>query len=281
MPPEDTRASELARLKSESTAIRRLILKTLNKSQAGHPGGSLSAVEILTALYFKVMRIDPAQPGWAERDRFILSKGHAAPVYYATLARRGYFPETELATHDTLNSRLQGHPDMRKTPGVDMSSGSLGQGLSVAVGIALGAKMARQAYRVFCLLGDGECQEGQIWEAAMSAPAFGLSNLTAIVDWNQLQLMARVNEIMPTHSYPGLWREMGWEVVEIDGHDLEALIQALSAPHTPGKPRVVLAHTIKGKGVSFMEGRVEWHAKPITKEELEQALAELSSGGAE
>jgi transketolase len=280
MSPEDTRASELARLRAEATAIRRLVLKTLNHSQAGHPGGSLSAVEILTALYFKVMRVDPAQSNWPERDRFILSKGHAAPVYYATLARRGYFPESELATHDTLNSRLQGHPDMRKTPGVDMSSGSLGQGLSVAVGIALGAKMARNNYRVFCLLGDGECEEGQVWEAAMSAPAFGLGNLTAIVDWNRLQLMAEVTEIMPTHSYPDLWRAMGWDVTEVDGHDLEALIQALAAPHTPRKPRAVLAHTVKGKGVSFMENRVEWHAKTISQDDLDRALQELSSGGA-
>jgi transketolase len=170
---------------------------------------------------------------------------------------------------------------MRKTPGVDMSSGSLGQGLSVATGIALGAKMARQDYRVFCLLGDGECEEGQVWEAAMSAPAFGLGNLTAIVDWNRLQLMAKVAEIMPTHSYPGLWREMGWDVVEIDGHDLKALVQTLEAPHAPGKPRVILAHTIKGKGVSFMENRVEWHAKAISRDELNKALEELSSGGAE
>ncbi len=281
MPPEATPAAELAALRYEATAIRRLILKTLNKSQAGHPGGSLSAVEILTALYFRVMRIDPDQPNWPERDRLVLSKGHAAPVYYATLARRGYFPEAELSTHDTLNSRLQGHPDMRKTPGVDMSSGSLGQGLSVAIGIALGAKMARHNYRVFCLLGDGECQEGQVWEAAMSAPAFGLDNLTAIVDWNRLQLMAKVADVMPTLSFAGLWREMGWEVVEVDGHDLEALICAFEAPRTRGKPRVVLAHTLKGKGVSFIEDRVEWHAKPISKEELERALGELALGGAQ
>lgn len=281
MPPEATPAAGIAALRHEATAIRRLILKTLNKSQAGHPGGSLSAVEILTALYFKVMRIDPDQPNWPERDRLVLSKGHAAPVYYATLARRGYFPEAELSTHDTLNSRLQGHPDMRKTPGVDMSSGSLGQGLSVAVGIALGAKMATHNYRVFCLLGDGECQEGQVWEAAMSAPTFGLDNLTAIVDWNHLQLMAKVADVMPTLSFAGLWREMGWEVVEVDGHDLGALICAFKAPRIPGKPRVVLARTVKGKGVSFMEDRVEWHAKPISKEELERALGELALGGAQ
>jgi transketolase len=287
MPPQAHTANagldthDMTRLQGEALAIRRLVLKTLNKSQAGHPGGSLSAVEILTSLYFQVMRIDPAQPNWPERDRFVLSKGHASPVYYATLARRGYFPETELATHDTLNSRLQGHPDMRKTPGVDMSSGSLGQGLSVCVGLALGAKMAGHAYRVYCMLGDGECQEGQVWEAAMSAPKFGLDNLTAIVDWNRLQLMGTVDEIMPTHSLPGLWREMGWEVLEVDGHDLMALVKVLQAPHSAGKPLALLAHTVKGKGVSFMENRVEWHAKPVSGEDLKQALDELSQEGAQ
>ena len=272
-------ANDLIRLEDEAREIRRLILTTLNKSQAGHPGGSLSAVEILTALYFHVMRIDPAQPTWPDRDRFLLSKGHAAPVYYATLARRGYFPVAEMATHDTLNSRLQGHPDMRKTPGVDMSSGSLGQGLSVAVGLALGARMAKKSYRVFCLLGDGECDEGQVWEAAMSAGKFGLDNLTAIVDWNGLQLTGKLSETMPMPALPNLWRDMGWEVVEVNGHDLTALIGALEAPRSPGKPRVILAHTVKGKGVSFMEDRVEWHAKAVSKEDLERALAELAQGG--
>ncbi len=271
-------ANDLTHLEGEAREIRRLILKTLNKSQAGHPGGSLSAVEILTALYFHVMRIDPAQPNWPDRDRFLLSKGHAAPVYYATLARRGYFPVAEMATHDTLNSRLQGHPDMRKTPGVDMSSGSLGQGLSVAVGLALGARMAQKRYRVFCLLGDGECEEGQVWEAAMSAAKFGLDNLTAIVDWNGLQLTGTLSETMPVLVLPDLWRDMGWEVVELNGHDLAALIGALEAPRLPRKPRVVLAHTVKGKGVSFMEDRVEWHAKVVSREDLERALAELARG---
>jgi transketolase len=272
-------ADERTRLEAEAREIRRLILTTLNKSQAGHPGGSLSAVEILTALYFHVLCIDPAQPTWPDRDRFILSKGHAAPVYYVTLARRGYFPVAELATHDTLNSRLQGHPDMRKTPGVDMSSGSLGQGLSVGVGLALGARMAKKSYRVFCLLGDGECEEGQVWEAAMSAFKFGLDNLTAIVDWNGLQLTGTLAETMPMPSWPSLWDDMGWEVQQINGHDLPALIGALEAPRSPGKPRVVLAHTVKGKGVSFMENRVEWHAKPISNGELERALADLASRG--
>jgi transketolase len=274
-----TQAYDLSWLEDEAREIRRLILRTLNKTQAGHPGGSLSAVEILTALYFDVLRIDPAQPAWPERDRFLLSKGHAAPVYYATLARRGYFPVAEMATYDTLNSRLQGHPDMRKTPGVDMSSGSLGQGLSVSAGLALGAKMAKKSYRVFCLLGDGECEEGQVWEAAMSACKFGLDNLTAIVDWNGLQLTGTLAETMPMPALPDLWRDMGWEVIELNGHDLAALIGALEAPRSPGKPRVVLAHTVKGKGVSFMENRVEWHAKAISNEELVRALVDLAQGG--
>jgi transketolase len=274
-----TQAYDLSRLEDEAREIRRLILRTLNKTQAGHPGGSLSAVEILTALYFHVLRIDPAQPTWPERDRFLLSKGHAAPVYYATLARRGYFPVAEMATYDTLDSRLQGHPDMRKTPGVDMSSGSLGQGLSVSVGLALGAKMAKKSYRVFCLLGDCECEEGQVWEAAMSAFKFELDNLTAIVDWNGLQLTGTLAETMPIPALPDLWRDMGWEVVEVNGHDLAALIGTLEAPRSPGKPRVVLAHTVKGKGVSFMENRVEWHAKAISNDELIRALVDLAQGG--
>jgi transketolase len=275
----ETAGNELSKLEDEAREIRRLVLRTLNKSQAGHPGGSLSAVEILVALYFHVLHIDPTQPAWPERDRFILSKGHAAPVYYAVLARRGYFPVDEMATHDTLNSRLQGHPDMRKTPGVDMSSGSLGQGLSVAVGLALGAKMAKKDYRVFCLLGDGECEEGQVWEAAMSACKFALDNLTAIVDWNGLQLTGTLPETMPMPALAQLWQDMGWEVAEIDGHDLAVVIGALEAPRLPGKPRVVLAHTVKGKGVSFMENRVEWHAKPVSDEELERALSDLAQGG--
>ncbi len=271
-----TSVQELHGLEREALQTRRMVLQTLHKSQAGHPGGSLSAVEIFVALYYRVLRIDPAKPHWEDRDRFILSKGHAAPVYYVTLARRGYFAESELATYDTINSRLQGHPDMRKTPGVDMSSGSLGQGLSVAVGLALGAKMAQRDYKVYCLLGDGECQEGQVWEAAMAANKFALDNLTAIVDWNGLQLMGTLPDTMPMPNFAQNWRSFGWEVVEIDGHDLGAVIAALEAPRQEGIPRAILAHTVKGKGVSFMENKVEWHARPVSAQELQQALAELA-----
>ncbi len=271
-----TSVQELHGLEREALQTRRMVLQTLHKSQAGHPGGSLSAVEIFVALYYRVLRIDPTKPHWEDRDRFILSKGHAAPVYYVTLARRGYFAESELATYDTINSRLQGHPDMRKTPGVDMSSGSLGQGLSVAVGLALGAKMAQRDYKVYCLLGDGECQEGQVWEAAMAANKFALDNLTAIVDWNGLQLMGTLPDTMPMPNFAQNWRSFGWEVVEIDGHDLGAVIAALEAPRQEGIPRAILAHTVKGKGVSFMENKVEWHARPVSAHELQQALAELA-----
>jgi transketolase len=266
---------DITQLKQEALALRRLVLKTLHKSQAGHPGGSLSAVEMLVALYFHTMRIDPSRPDWEDRDRLILSKGHAAPIYYATLARRGYFPESELATLDILDSRLQGHPDMRKTRGVDMSSGSLGQGLSVAVGLALGGRMAGKDYRVFCLLGDGECQEGQVWEAVMSAAKFRLDNLTAIVDWNGLQLTGTIPDTMPMPNLAENWRSFGWQVVEVDGHRVEDVITVLESPRQAGKPRVILAHTVKGKGVSFMENKVEWHAKAVSAAELEQALAEL------
>ncbi len=271
-----TSVQELHGLEREALQTRRMVLQTLHKSQAGHPGGSLSAVEIFVALYYRVLRIDPAKPHWEDRDRFILSKGHAAPVYYVTLARRGYLAESELATYDTINSRLQGHPDMRKTPGVDMSSGSLGQGLSVAVGLALGAKMAQRDYKVYCLLGDGECQEGQVWEAAMAANKFALDNLTTIVDWNGLQLMGTLPDTMPMPNFAQNWRSFGWEVVEIDGHDLGAVIAALEAPRQEGTPRAILAHTVKGKGVSFMENKVEWHARPVSAQELQQALAELA-----
>jgi transketolase len=266
----------LDELKAEALQTRRIVLQTLHGSQAGHPGGSLSAVEIFVALYWRILRIDPFKPDWEDRDRFILSKGHAAPVYYVTLARRGYFSESDLATYDTIDSRLQGHPDMRKTPGVDMSSGSLGQGLSVAVGLALGANMAKRDYHVYCLLGDGECQEGQIWEAAMSASKFRLDNLTAIVDWNGLQLMGTISETMPMPNMADNWRSFGWEAVELDGHDLAEITAALEASRKPGTPRVLLARTVKGKGVSFMENKVEWHARPVSSLELQQALAELT-----
>ena len=255
--------------------LRELVVATLCHTQAGHPGGSLSAAEILTALFFGVMRIDPERPEWAERDRFILSKGHAAPVYYAALTRRGYFPEELLQSYDELDSPLQAHPDMH-CPGVDMSSGSLGQGLSAGLGMALGARLAGLPSRIYVLLGDGELQEGQVWEAAMAAAKFGADNLTAIVDDNRIQLMGDTAEIMPVASLPEKWRAFRWHVLEVDGHDAAAIVAACAeAREVRGKPTVILARTVKGKGVSFMENTHLWHSAQVTEELKEQALAEL------
>lgn len=268
-PVNDEQLGELA------NELRKLVVATLCHTQAGHPGGSLSAAEIVTALFFSVMRIDPQDPEWDERDRFILSKGHAAPVYYAALVRRGYFPEEMLQTYDEIDSLLQAHPDMH-CPGVDMSSGSLGQGLSVGVGMALGARLKGSDARVYVLLGDGELQEGQVWEAAMSAPKFGLDNLVAIVDDNHIQLMGDTAAIMPIDSVTAKWRAFNWHVVEVDGHDVHAIVAACDeAKRTKGGPTVVIAHTVKGKGVSFMENTHKWHSAQVTEDLKEKALAEL------
>jgi transketolase len=255
--------------------LRRLVIATLCHTQAGHPGGSLSAAEILTALFFSVMRIDPQRPEWEERDRFILSKGHAAPVYYAALTRRGFFPEELLQTYDELDSLLQAHPDMR-CPGVDMSSGSLGQGLSVGLGMALGARLSGLDSRIFVLLGDGELQEGQVWEAAMAAPKFGAVNLVAIVDDNRVQLMGDTVDVMPVEPLAAKWRAFNWQVLEVDGHDAHALVGACAtAARETSRPTVILARTVKGKGVSFMENTHRWHCAPVSEDLKEKALAEL------
>jgi transketolase len=255
--------------------LRGLVIATLCRTQAGHPGGSLSAAEIFAALYFRVLRIDPERPQWEERDRFVLSKGHAAPVFYSTLTRRGYFPEEWLQTYDELDSLLQAHPDM-ECPGVDMSSGSLGQGLSVGLGMVLGLRLKRIDARVFVLLGDGELQEGQVWEAAMAAAKFDADNLVAIVDDNRIQLMGETREIMPLDPIPEKWRAFGWHVLEVDGHDAEAIATACeTARETKGRPTVIVAHTVKGKGVSFMENTHKWHSAPVTEDLKEKALAEL------
>lgn len=266
------RDDQLADLANE---LRGLVIETLCHTQAGHPGGSLSAAEIFAALFFSVMRIDPRRPEWEERDRFILSKGHAAPVYYAALARRGYFPEEMLQTYDELDSLLQAHPDMH-CPGVDMSSGSLGQGLSVGLGMALGARLHGLPSRIFVLLGDGELQEGQVWEAAMAAPKFGLDNLVAIVDQNRIQLMGDTARIMPIEPVFAKWRAFNWHVLEVDGHDPAAIVKACAAAaRAKSRPTVILAHTVKGKGVSFMENTHQWHSATVTEDLKEKALAEL------
>jgi transketolase len=269
--PRD-KEEQLQKLANE---LRRKVIDALWRAQAGHPGGSLSAAEIMTALFFHVMKVDPADPTWEERDRFILSKGHAAPIYYVTLMQRGFFEEEILCTYDCLDSCLQAHPDI-KTPGVDMPSGSLGQGLSVGVGIALGARLKGLQSRVFVLMGDGEQQEGQVWEAAMSAPYYKLHNLTAIIDYNRVQLMAPVEEIMDIEPLAEKWRAFNWNVIEIDGHDVAQIVGACDqAAATKGKPTVIIAHTVKGKGVSFMENKAAWHSGLVTDEVREKALAEL------
>jgi len=257
--------------------IRRHIIKMLGQAGSGHTGGSLSASDIAACLYFWEMNIDPSQPHWVERDRFVLSKGHAAPVLYAVLAEKGFFPPDHLNNLRKLGSPLQGHPDMRKVPGVEASTGSLGQGISWAVGMALAGKMDNKSYRVYTLLGDGEIEEGMVWEAAMAAAHYKLDNLIAFVDHNGLQIDGRVEEVMSPLPIPDKFKAFGWEVLEIDGHDHKQIMKALNtARSVKGKPTAVVAHTVKGKGCSFMEDRVEWHGVAPKPDEVEKALAELS-----
>lgn len=263
-------------LMQRARQIRRNIITMVAEAGSGHPGGSLSAVEILTALYFQEMKIDPANPHWPQRDRFVLGKGHAAPVLYAALAESGFFPREELLTFRKINSRLQGHPDMKKTPGVDMSTGSLGQGLSAAVGMALAGKLDSQEYRVYVLLGDGEIQEGQVWEAAMAAAHYKLDNITAFVDHNGLQIDGAVGEVMSPEPVDEKFKAFGWHVEKISGHSFTEIFSALErARQVKNKPTMILAETIKGKGISFMENQVGWHGTPPNREQAEQALAEL------
>ena len=269
---------ELATLATIAKEIRKNIITMLGKAGSGHPGGSLSAAEIVTALYFHEMRLDPARPDWPERDRFVLSKGHAAPVLYAALANRGFFPKEDLLTLRQLGSPLQGHPDMRKVPGVDLSTGSLGQGLAAANGMALAARVDGKAYRVYALVGDGEQDEGMIWEAAMAAAHYQLDNLAAFVDHNGLQIDGTIREVMSPEPVADKWRAFGWHVLEIDGHDLKQIIGALDqARQIKGKPTMIVAETVKGKGVSFMENQVDWHGTAPKPEQVTQALAELDA----
>lgn len=252
----------------------------LTLAGSGHTGGSLSAADIVTALYFSKMRHKPDDPGWRERDRFILSKGHAAPLLYAVLAMAGYFDTRALKTLRKLGSPLQGHPCSRVLPGVEISTGSLGQGLSVSNGIAIGLKMDKLSSRVYCLLGDGETQEGQVWEAAMTAAHYKLDNLCAIIDLNGLQIDGPVSKVKAIEPVASKWSAFGWNVIDIDGHDMKEILEALDEAETvKGKPSVILAHTIKGKGVSFFEGKVEYHGIAPTPEELEEALKEMKARG--
>jgi transketolase len=256
--------------------LRRHVITMLATAGSGHPGGSLSAADIVAALYFRILRHDPKDPQWSERDRFILSKGHAAPILYAALAEAGYFSVAELATLRRLDSRLQGHTDRNLTPGVEMSAGSLGIGLSFAIGVALAARLDSKTYRTYALLSDGECEEGQTWEAALAAAHFNLDNLTAMVDCNGMQLSGWTRDIMNLEPLIRKWQAFGWHVIDIDGHDFDQILAAFPrAEKTKGKPAVIIARTTKGKGVSFMENNVTFHGKAPTREEAERALKEL------
>jgi transketolase len=265
-----------AELKEMAKKLRRHVITMIATAGSGHPGGSLSAADIITALYFKILRYDPENPQWTDRDRFILSKGHAAPILYAALAETGYFPVAELSTLRRLDSRLQGHADRNYTPGVEMSAGSLGMGLSFAIGIALAARLDSKNYRTYVLLSDGECEEGQTWEAALSAAHFKIDNVTAMVDYNGIQLSGRTCDIMNLEPFIQKWQAFGWHTIDIDGHNLDQILSAcLEAEKVKGKPTVIIARTIKGKGVSFMENNVAFHGKAPTWEEAERALKEL------
>lgn len=267
---------DIAVLREKAKTLRIEILKMLTEAGSGHTGGSLSAADIVTALYFYKMRHHPNDPKWIERDRFILSKGHAAPVLYAALALSGYFDKSLLRTLRKLGSPLQGHPCSRKLPGIEISTGSLGQGLSIANGIAIGLKLDSLSSRVYCLLGDGEIQEGQVWEAAMTASHYNLDNLCAIIDNNGLQIDGHCCDVMCVEPIVDKWAAFGWHVLDINGHDMEAIVGALNEAETlKGKPTMIVARTVKGKGVSFFEGKVEYHGLAPTHEELERALKEL------
>ena len=269
-------SASTAKLEAVAKKIRRHIITMTGKAGSGHPGGSLSAVEIMTTLYFKMMRHKPKDPHWPDRDRFILSKGHAAPALYAVLAECGYLPVSKLLTLRQLDSCLQGHTDCTITPGVEMSAGALGQGLSFALGVALAGRLNAQDYRVHVLLGDGECDEGQVWEAAMASAHFKVDNLVAIVDNNGLQIDGWNRDVMSLEPFPAKWQAFGWKVIEVDGHNLPQLIQAFKqAKKIKGQPTVIIAHTIKGKGVSFMENNVDFHGVAPNDIEVKLALEEL------
>ncbi len=264
-------------LEKVARRLRRHIVTMIGRAGSGHPGGSLSAVEITMMLFWKILRHKPSDPQWQDRDRFILSKGHAAPLLYSVLAECGYFPVSELTTLRQIDSRLQGHTDRTIIPGVEMSAGSLGQGLSFAIGVALAGRLNAQDYRVYALLGDGECDEGQTWEATMAAAHFKLDNLTAIVDNNGLQLSGRNSDIMSLEPLNDKFAAFGWHVFDVDGHNLTQLLNALEkAKKVREQPAVIIAHTVKGKGVSFMENNADFHGKAPDAEQLEIALKELA-----
>jgi len=273
----ETLVERVRRIRRQSLTVRRDIVEMIHAAGSGHPGGSLSCVEILVALYFDAMRIRPEDPQWAERDRFILSKGHAAPALYAVLAERGFFPRGELTSFSAAGSRLQKHIDMHQVPGAELSTGSLGQGLSVAVGMCLADRIDSRDRRVFVLLGDGESQEGQVWEAAMAAAHFGTGSLVAFLDHNQCQVDGRVKDVCDIAPVEEKWRSFRWDVRRVDGHDPAAILAALKAAREAPGPHMIVADTVKGRGVSFMEDRVEWHARPLNAEQYRQAVLDLEA----
>ncbi|PLY06159.1 MAG: transketolase [Desulfuromonas sp.] len=263
-------------LEDTARRLRVEILKMLNQARSGHTGGSLSAIDVLTVLFFHQMRHDPSNPAWEGRDRFVLSKGHAAPALYATLAEAGYFPREDLKTLRRLGSHLQGHPDMRKTPGVEVCTGSLGQGFSQAVGLALAARLSGNDSRTYAMLGDGELQEGQIWEAAMAAPHYGLDRLCVVVDLNGLQIDGEVSRVMRVEPVGPKFLAFGWHVLEVDGHDVAAIARAFAeAKDVTDRPTMIIARTVKGKGVPFFEHKASYHGTPPSDDELLQALEHL------
>ncbi len=271
-------SEKIKRLEDRARETRKWVIKMTHTAGSGHPGGSLSATDILTVLYFHSMNGNPKEPNWPDRDRFVLSKGHAAPALYATLAQAGYFDMEELNHLRELGSMLQGHPDSKRTPGVEASTGSEGQGLSMGIGMALGGKLDRRFYRVYVMIGDGEMDCGQTWEAAMAAAHFKVDNLTVFVDANGLQLDGPTQQIMSTEPIEFKWKSFGWHTIEINGHDIKDIIHAIDqSKKIQGKPTVIIAKTIKGKGVSFMEGAVEFHGKAPNDEEYEQAMIELEA----
>ena len=270
-------------LKKVANEVRKGIVTGVHAAKSGHPGGSLGAADIMTYLYFEEMNVDPADPRKADRDRFVLSKGHCAPGLYAVLAERGFFPKEDLETLRHIGSHLQGHPNMNDTPGIDMSTGSLGQGISAAVGMALAAKHWGDGYRVYTLLGDGECEEGQVWEAAMFAGNHALDNLVAVVDHNGLQIDGTIDAVNSAMPLADKFRAFKWHVIELaDGNDMEQIAAAFAeAREVSGSPVAIIAETVKGKGVSFMENQVGWHGKAPNDEQFEQAMAELTAAGEE
>lgn len=270
---------EPSQLRAIAKELRADIIRMLVEAGSGHPGGSLSCIDMLVALFFHQMRHRPAEPNWVDRDRLILSKGHCVPALYAVLARAGYLSPEELLSLRKLNGRLQGHPDRSRLPAIEASTGSLGQGLSIALGMALAGKTSHKDYRVYCVISDGECQSGQVWEASMAAPKFKLDNLCVLLDYNKVQLSGEIKDIMNVEPLIDKWRAFNWNTIEIDGHDFQAIIQALNAAErVKEKPTLILCHTTKGKGVSFMEGKWEWHGKAPTREEGERAIQEILAG---